>query len=133
MKVMVDGTIGFFSGLLKGPKWVGIWVLWLMFINLYAIAFLPDSIALSVLVIFLVQGMFMMWLCGKYGYGRILGLGHILWLALVPWLAWQITSIPSGNLKFWLQLTLISQIVSLVFDIRDVFLYLKEQKEMPTE
>ena len=76
----------------------------------------------------------MMFLFSRYGFVRLLGLGHIFWIPLVIWLG---ARIPELNLStpfgIWLVGVLVANIISLVIDIRDVGLYLRGDREPMSE
>ena len=74
--------------------------------------------------------MLMMFLFSRYGFVRLLGLGHIFWIPLVIWLG---ARIPETSLEtpfgIWLVSVLVVNIVSLAIDMLDVSLYLKGDRK----
>ena len=71
---------------------------------------------------FLVSAVIMMLMFSMVGYQRVLGLAHILW---VPLLYFVLREIPvaEGGYKTYLILLAACNGMSLVFDVRDVWLH----------
>ena len=96
-----------------------LWVYWLGFVNLASIFFLPALEAFVVLSLFLLSGVFMIILAGRFGFRKILGLPHLLFF--VPMLLFLGLSWPAeGPMYWWIIAVIASNSISLVFDIRDV-------------
>ena len=121
----------FTLGLLSGPRWVLLCVVVaLMGSNLFVPAFFPDLLeAKAVIVTFACGGALMMFLTDRYGYTRILGLGHIFWLALVPFLLTRWSLHPADTpIGIWLRAVTVINIISLILDAVDVFRYLRGER-----
>jgi hypothetical protein len=114
--------MGFFRDLLRAPTWVVIWVFALMAVNVAAVAFWDEQLARLILVTFLLSALLMMALYAKFGFEKILGLGHILWVPLVMYV---ITQFPrtGGAFRAYLAILTSFLIVSLIFDFVDVCRY----------
>ena len=110
----------FFVELMQQPLWVSLWVFVLMIVNMASIAFWHESVAQLILTTFLVNAMLMMALYARYGFTKILGLGHIPWM---PLLGYVVTRIPiaQGTFKSYLLVLSVSIAISLVFDTIDVW------------
>ncbi len=55
------------------------------------------------------------------GFTRLLGLGHILWIPLLLFLAGRFRSVPADDLYgTWLRLVVVLNLMSLVLDAVDV-------------
>jgi hypothetical protein len=124
-------VIGFMKAIysMKAP-WP-LWVATLMALNMMGpLFFIHTMEAKAVLVSTLAGAMLMMFLFGRYGFVRLLGLGHIFWIPLVIWLGTRIPetglSTPFGT---WLALVLIVNIISLAIDMLDVSLYLRGDRK----
>ena len=64
-------------------------------------------------------------LTARYGFSRILGLGHILWVPLVVFLFVRLGSIPADDaFGIWIRVLLLLNGISLVIDTKDVVRYL---------
>lgn len=112
----------FFIELLQQPIWIPIWVFFLMVVNVASVAFWTEPLAKLIFAIFMISAMLMMALYSKYGFEKILGIGHILWIPLAPYL---LTMLPVTDSTFnnYLIILLISISISLAFDIVDVWKY----------
>jgi len=119
---MNHNPLTFFVELLRQPLWVAVWVGYLMIINMAALAFWAEPLAQLIFVTFMASALLMMGLFAHFGFAKILGLGHVFWLPLSVYLA---TSLPTyeGAFHLYLWVLLISILVSLAFDIYDVWQY----------
>ena len=112
----------FFVEVVQQPVWVGIWVLFLMVINMASIAFWQEPLAKLIFITFMISAVLMLGLYSIYGYVKILGMGHFLWILLIPYL---VTNLPVADDTFnnYLVAFLITISISLVIDIVDVWKY----------
>lgn len=117
----------FFIELMQQPAWVSIWVLFLMMINVASIGFWNEPLAKVIFVTFMFSAMLMMGLYARFGYEKILGMGHILW---IPLLVYVLMEIPTAQdtFKSYLVILSISIAISLVIDIVDVWKYFTSRK-----
>lgn len=114
--------LGFFVDLLRQPMWIPVWVSCLAVVNLLSLRFWDEPLARIILVTFLLSAMLMMALYARFGFEKILGLGHVLWVPLLPFL---LASIPGAENGFqaYLVVLSISIAISLAFDAVDVWKY----------
>ena len=117
----------FFIELMQQPVWIPIWLLFLMIANVSSLMFWSEPIAKVIFFTFMLSALLMMALYSKYGFEKILGMGHILW---IPLLIYVLIEIPAteGAFKIYLVILLISLTISLVFDIIDVWRYFTSPK-----
>lgn len=87
----------FFVELIQQPLWVSLWVLFLMLVNMASLAFWQEAVAQLILMNFFASAMLMMGLYSRYGFKKILGLGHFPW---IPLLAYVVTQIPAAEASF---------------------------------
>ena len=123
--------IKFNKGILKMPIAWQLWLMLLVAANVVApLFFLRHLEAQVVLGTFLVSAMLMTWLTGRFGFTRILGLGHILWIPLLALLLARVGHI-SGNDVYgiWIWSLIVLNSVSLVIDAVDVFRYIAGDRE----
>lgn len=73
----------FFIELMEQPVWVSLWVLFLMLVNMASLAFWKETVAQLIFMNFLASAMLMMGLYARYGFTKILGLGHVPWVPLL--------------------------------------------------
>ena len=117
----------FFIELMQQPVWIPVWVFFLMIINVASVAFWNEPLAKVIFVTFMLSVMLMMGLYSRFGFEKILGMGHILW---IPLLVYVLMEIPTARdtFKSYLIILSISIAISLVFDIVDVWKYFTGRK-----
>ncbi len=98
-----------------------------MFVNIESVGFWNEPLAKVIFVTFMFSVMLMMGLYSRFGYEKILGMGHILW---IPLLVYVLMGIPaaSGTFKRYLIVWSIITVPSLVFDVVDVWKYFTSRK-----
>ena len=116
----------FFIELIQQPLWVSLWVLVLMLVNMASLAFWREAVAQLILMNFLASAMLMMGLYARFGFTKILGLGHVPW---IPLLAYVVTQIPAAedSFKRYLLVLSVSMAISLVLDTIDVWNYFRSR------
>lgn len=107
--------------------WIGL----LLVVNFIVPLFYLGSIeATVVLVCGLVGGGVQMWLFGRLGFVRLLGLGHAPWVPMVAWLLSRPTPMPTGDgFALWLWSVILVDSVSLAIDTTDVVRYVRGERE----
>ncbi len=118
--------IKFNRGVLKMP--VG-WQLWLMLLvttNLTAsLFFLYRLEAQVVLGTMLASMMLMTLLTARFGFTRILGLGHILWVPMLAFLFTRLGDVPASDaFGIWIRILFVLNGISLVIDAVDVMRFI---------
>ncbi len=116
----------FFMELMEQPVWVSLWVLFLMLVNMASLAFWQEAVAQLIFMNFFASAMLMMGLYARYGFSKILGLGHFPW---IPLLAYVVITIPTAEASFkqYLLILSVSMAISLVFDTIDVWSYFRNR------
>ncbi len=112
--------LGFFRELLQQPTWIPIWVGLLMMINMGSLAFWDEPLARWILGVFMASSMLMMGLYARFGLEKILGLGHVLWILLLPVVLLAIPG-ADGGFRTFLVVWAVATTISLVFDVVDVW------------
>ncbi len=118
----MQGFIKFNKGVL-GMSWpVKLWLLLLVAANAVApLFFLQRVEAQAVFAAMMIGAMLMSVLTARFGFSRILGLGHILWIPLVGWLAFRLGQIPADDaFGMWIRGMIVVNAMSLVIDTADV-------------
>jgi hypothetical protein len=112
----------FFRDLFRGPPWVTVWVFVLMLVNVASVAFWNEPLARTILLAFMLSAMMMMALYSWFGFVKILGLGHVLW---IPLLILVLARIPEARDGFrtYLIVLCVFNAISLAFDMRDIWRY----------
>ena len=128
---MFKAFIGFNKGILAMPKPWQAWMVLLVSANMVSpFFFLGKPEAVVVLVALMVSMLIMITLFAKFGFVRLLGLGHFPWLFTVPWLALQLgQTMASGPFYYWLLSVVILDSISLVIDAVDVTRYWRGERQ----
>ena len=113
--------------LLQQPLRVSLWVLFLMLVNMASLVFWQEAVAQLIFMNFLASAMLMMGLYSRYGFTKILGLGHVPW---IPLLAYVVMQIPAAEASFkrYLLILSVSMVISLVLDTIDVWTHFRNRK-----
>jgi hypothetical protein len=119
----------FFIELIRQPLWVSLWVLFLMLINMASFAFWQEAVAQLILTNFLASAMLMMGLYSRYGFTKILGLGHFPWIPLLAYVVMQIPTTEASFKRYLLVLS-VSMAISLVLDTIDVWNYFRSRARL---
>ncbi len=106
------------------------WQLWLGLLvgaNLVAPLFFLEHVEAQVTIAALLISMTLMSaLTARFGFSRILGLGHVAWLPLLAWLASRAAEIPATDaFGLWLRTVIVLDAVSLIIDAVDVVRFLR--------
>ncbi len=127
----MSAFIEFNKGIMKMPLPWRLWLMLLVTMNLAVpLFFLDRREAQFILGALLVSMALMTILTAKFGFTRILGLGHILWLPLVFFLWLRLSHIPTDDFfGFWIRGVLTLNTVSLVLDTVDVIRYIRGDKQ----
>ncbi|SMX36884.1 hypothetical protein [Octadecabacter ascidiaceicola] len=113
----LGGFIGIWGGLLNIPQVIG----GLLFIRT------PEGlvILLTVMVVLIAAGQ----IHKHMKFSRLIGLCHIPWLLMLPWLVIRMVSYEhSMALTIWLAFVVVTVGISLVFDVFDIFRFSKGDK-----
>jgi hypothetical protein len=128
---MIQGVVKFHRGVMKMHTVLRMWLMLLMGLNMVVPLFFIGR--LEAQVIFLTQVMsaaLMMALTGKFGFTRILGAGHVLWIPLVYFLWTRLGENPANDFfGVWLRAVLVLNGISLVIDLVDVLRYARGERE----
>jgi len=107
-----------------------IWIALLMAVNMVAPVFFLESLeARIVLAAALFGAAIQMAIFRALGFVRLLGMGHVLWIAMVPWL-WvrlQATALDDA-FAYWLLSVVVVDGLSLVIDAADVLRFLRGER-----
>jgi hypothetical protein len=128
---MIKGIVQFNRAVFKMPIPWRIWMMLLMAVNMIVPFFFLDQIeARVVLVTMIVSAALMMAMTEKFGFTRILGLGHIPWIPLVVYLWTRLGEHPADQpFGLWIRLVMVLNSLSLVIDIVDVARYIRGDRE----
>lgn len=117
----------FFIELLQQPVWIPAWVFSLMLVNVASLGFWSEPLAKVIFVTFMLSAILMMGLYSRFGFEKILGLGHIFWIPLLVYLL-MVLPTAQATFKSYLLILAVSIVISLGFDIVDVWRYFTRRK-----
>ncbi len=122
----MNAFIKFNKGVMRGPIYVRLWLMLLIFSNLVVPLFYLRRVeAQVVLGAFLASVILMTALTGLSGFTRLIGLGHIFWLPLLYFLWTRLDQIPSDEVfGGWIRVLIGLNAISLVIDGVDVLRYI---------
>ena len=125
----MDAFIKFNKGMLKMPIHWQLWLLLLVSVNLIVPLFFIDRLEAQVVVGTLLASMMLMTLLtARYGFTRILGLGHILWFPLLYFL-WTRLGVPTDDVfGIWIRVVMGLNAISLVVDATEVIRYVRGER-----
>lgn len=117
----------FHQGMLRMPLHWQLWLLMLVSANLVAPLFFLRHVEAQVTIAALVVSLALMTaLTARYGFSRILGLGHVAWVPLLAFLVTRVTEVPATTgFGLWLRTVIVLDAVSLVIDAVDVVRFLR--------
>ncbi len=103
-----------------------IWFWLLIIVNFVGpLFFLQHIEPRLVLLTYIVAGITIVILHKRLGWVRLLGIGHILWIGLLPWLIFHyIAAQPVGMFGIWLISVICIDVLCFGIDIVDIIRYL---------
>ncbi len=112
------------------PRYVHAWLFVLTSVNIVpALVWLEHPVARIVLAVFIVNFVLLILLTWRFGFTRILGLGHFPWYVLIVVLLNGLTDLPSASLRFWVLAVTALNSASLVIDTVDVVRWLRGDRK----
>ncbi len=111
----------FNKGLLAMPLHLQAWVLLLISVNIVTPFFFLQHVEAQAVLAAGALGMVLMTaLTARFGFSRIIGLGHIAWVPLLGFLWSHLPDIPATDaFGIWLRAVIVLDATSLVFDSVD--------------
>ena len=126
----MNAFIKFNRGILRFPIGVRLWLLLLVSANLILpVMYFQQSEARIVLLTFFASFLLMVLITGTSGFTRLLGLGHILWVPLVPFLVSRLDSVSATDAYgIWIRSVIVLNTISLVVDVVDVVRFARGER-----
>ncbi len=111
----------FNQGLLALPLHLRAWVLLLISVNLVTPFFFLEHVEAQAVLVAGALGMVLMTaLTARFGFSRIIGVGHIAWVPLLGFVWSQLPDIPATDaFGIWLRAVIVLDVTSLVLDAVD--------------
>ncbi len=127
----------FNQGRLAMPLLVQAWVLLLISVNIVAPFFFLEHVEAQAVLAAGALGMVLMTaLTARFGFSRIIGLGHIAWVPLLGFLWSQLPDIPATDaFGIWLRAVIVLDATSLVLDAVDAIRFARGDRAetVPTQ
>ncbi len=121
----MKAVIGFTKGLMSMPMPWPVWLGLLVAVNVAGpIYFFAALEAKVVLAAFLASWALTTAIFATKGFVRLLGIGHIFWVPMVPWLWTRLDQVEPGNLiGYWMIAVVALNGISLIIDAIDLVRY----------
>ncbi len=118
-------VIGFSKGLMSMPMPWPLWIGLLVVVNVAGPIYFFEALeAKVVLAAFLASAASMTAIFAAKGFVRLLGIGHIFWIPMVPWLWTRLDQVePSNLIGYWIIAVVALNSISLILDAIDVVRY----------
>jgi hypothetical protein len=123
--------IKFNKGMIKMPMHWQAWLMLLVLANaITPLFFLRHLEAQVVLGTMLASVTLMTSLTSRFGFTRVLGLGHILWVPMLAFLVARLGDIPDNDaFGIWIRAVIVLNGISLTIDAVDVIRYIAGNRE----
>lgn len=115
----------FFKDLLSQPLRVSALVVILAIANLASLLFWAEPLAKIIFITFILSSTAKIILYSCFGFEKILGIAHIFWLYLIPFIVLQLVYMEGVFLVYLVVLALLL-CISLVYDAIDIWRYFRE-------
>jgi len=124
---MMRSFLRFHRGLLAMPLHLQLWVGLLVGANIVAPLFLLEHVEAQItLATGLIGVTLMAALTGRFGFSRIVGVGHAAWLPLLVYLATSLAELPATTVVgLWLRTVIVLDAISLLLDAVDAVRFLR--------
>ncbi len=121
----MKAMIGFTKGLMSMPMPWRLWLGLLVAVNVAGPIYFFEALEAKVmLAAFLASVALMTAIFASKGFVRLLGIGHIFWVPMVPWLWTRLDQVEPGNLiGYWMIAVVALNGISLIIDAIDVVRY----------
>ncbi len=107
-----------------------IWAMVLIAINLEALFYLDTVYGQIVLGAALMSVVVMIVIYLQVGFVRLLGIGHVFWVPMLIWIAFNLPDFSAApGLHLWVLTLFVLNSISLVIDTSDVIRYLRGERE----
>jgi hypothetical protein len=109
--------------ILRQPMPLLLWMAWMVLLNLIVpLFFWRRTEGRVVPIVFLVNAMIMAQLYATWGYGKHLGLAHVVWFPMLAWLITRRRAVAAqgGAFALWILALVVTDAISLALDTRDV-------------
>ena len=106
-----------------------IWAVLLIAVNALSVFFLDTRYGQVALAAILIGVSIMIAIHSRFGFVRLLGVGHALWIPMLIWMALDFSKLaPGSHLRNWLSLLITVNTISLVVDGIDVLRFIRGER-----
>jgi hypothetical protein len=106
-----------------------VWCVWLVAVNAACLFFIHHIEAQVVLAVTCVAVVVQAMIYQRYGFTRILGSVHLMWIPMFGWMATRMDSIQiDSELKNWLIVLFLTNIISLLIDFSDMVRFMRGER-----
>lgn len=106
-----------------------VWAVLLILVNLASLAFIDTIYAQLNLAAVLLGIGGMIFIHMRLGFVRLLGIGHLLWVPMLPWFAFNLPDRADTWLYFWVLVLMVTNCISLIIDSMDVARWLRGERQ----
>jgi hypothetical protein len=126
MKTMIDFHKALLAMRMPWPVWIAV----MAGVNMIGAIVFFDTLEGKLVLASVVAGFFLQTaIYRRLGFVRLLGAGHVFWLALVPWLATRLAEVGlTSAFGYWIAAVVVIDGISLVIDAADVARYLRGER-----
>ena len=123
--------IKFNKGVMKMPFFLQLWLMLLILANLVVPLFFLNHLESQIVLVTMLASMILMiLLTSLFGFTRLLGLGHVLWIPLLYFLWTRLGQIPANDFfGIWIRVLMVLNALSLAIDAIDVIRYIAGDRE----
>ena len=127
MNAFVKLNMGLFKMPLPWKMWLSLLIAANVFVPLFYFQQLEAQIVLGTMA---ANMALMTFLTGHFGFTRILGLGHILWVPMLAFLVVRLGDIPDNDaFGIWIRAVIVLNGISLAIDAIDFIRYIAGDRE----
>lgn len=120
----------FMGTMMRLPMPWPVWIMGLMVVNgAWPMLFLGSLEARVVLAAMIFGAVVQSSLFSRLGFVRLLGVGHVLWLGMVPWIWLRVDQAATPGMRNWMMAVVVMNGISLVIDVIDVVRYMMGDRE----
>ena len=126
----MNTMIEFMRTMFVNGKGLAAWIVLLLAANMVGpLLFINTLEGQVVLAAFVAGALSQMVLFAAKGFVRLLGIGHVFWVPLIPWLWSRLDELPpSGPFGYWVAAVMILNSMSLLVDVADVVRYMRGER-----
>ena len=120
--------LAFMKTMFINGKGLAAWIALLLIVNMaLALVYIGTLEGQVVLAALMAGGVTQAGMFSRLGFVRLLGVGHVYWAPMLPWL-WTRLGSTSGLFEYWLMAVIALDGISLAIDVVDVARYARGER-----